>query len=107
MMTSQPQKVQHRVLAKGLKKSFKGRLVVRGVNLEVRAGEVVGLLGPNGAGKTTIFDIVVGLCQPDQGQIALNGERITHLPMYQRARRESDIFHKKLLSFDASRLKIM
>ena len=78
---------QPRVYAKQLRKSFKGREVVRGVSLDVEAGEIVGLLGPNGAGKTTIFDMVVGLCQPDQGQIFLNREPITHLPMYQRARR--------------------
>ncbi len=75
-----------RVYAKELRKSFKGREVVRGVSLDVEAGEIVGLLGPNGAGKTTIFDMVVGLCQPDHGQILLNREPITHLPMYQRAR---------------------
>lgn len=75
-----------RVYAKELRKSYKGREVVRGVSLDVEAGEIVGLLGPNGAGKTTIFDMVVGLCQPDQGQILLNREPITHLPMYQRAR---------------------
>jgi lipopolysaccharide export system ATP-binding protein len=78
---------QPRVFAKQLRKSFKGREVVRGVSLDVEAGEIVGLLGPNGAGKTTIFDMVVGLCQPDHGQILLNRELITHLPMYQRARR--------------------
>lgn len=78
---------QNRIYAKQLRKSFKGREVVRGVSLEVEAGEIVGLLGPNGAGKTTIFDMVVGLCPPDQGQILLNRESITHLPMYQRARR--------------------
>ena len=77
----------HRVYAKKLRKSFKGREVVRGVSLDVEAGEIVGLLGPNGAGKTTIFDMVVGICQPDQGEILLNQESITHLPMYQRARR--------------------
>lgn len=77
----------HRVYAKKLRKSFKGREVVRGVSLDVEAGEIVGLLGPNGAGKTTIFDMVVGICQPDHGEILLNQEVITHLPMYQRARR--------------------
>ena len=77
----------HRVYAKKLRKSFKGREVVRGVSLGVEAGEIVGLLGPNGAGKTTIFDMVVGICQPDYGEILLNQEAITHLPMYQRARR--------------------
>ena len=70
-----------------LRKSFKGRDAVRGVSLEVKSGEIVGLLGPNGAGKTTIFDMVVGLCQPDHGQIFLNQDPITALPMYQRARR--------------------
>lgn len=78
---------QNCIYAKQLRKSFKGREVVCGVSLEVEAGEIVGLLGPNGAGKTTIFDMVVGLCQPDHGQILLNREPITHLPMYQRARR--------------------
>ncbi len=80
-------KISHRVQAKGLKKSFKGREVVRGITIEVLTGEVVGLLGPNGAGKTTIFDMVVGLQKPDHGQIFLDREPITHLPMYQRARR--------------------
>ena len=79
--------LHHRVYAKKLSKSFKGREVVRGISLDVEAGEIVGLLGPNGAGKTTIFDMVVGICQPDQGEILLNQEPITHLPMYQRARR--------------------
>ena len=77
----------HCVYAKKLSKSFKGREVVRGVSLDVEAGGGVGLLGPNGAGKTTIFDMVVGICQPDEGEILLNREPITHLPMYQRARR--------------------
>ena len=87
--------------ANGLRKSFKGREVVKGVSLDVRAGEVVGLLGPNGAGKTTIFDMMVGLCQPDAGEILLNDERITDLPMFRRARRgigylpqESSVFRR-------------
>ena len=82
-------------------KSFKGREVVKGVSLDVGAGEVVGLLGPNGAGKTTIFDMMVGLCQPDAGQILLNGDAITDLPMFKRARRgigylpqESSVFRR-------------
>lgn len=78
---------RYRIVAKELRKSFKGREVVRGVSLEVESGEIVGLLGPNGAGKTTIFDMVVGLCQPDRGEILLNRETITRLPMYQRARK--------------------
>jgi lipopolysaccharide export system ATP-binding protein len=87
--------------ASGLQKSFKGREVVKGVSLHVTAGEVVGLLGPNGAGKTTIFDMMVGLCQPDAGQILLKGEPITDLPMFKRARRgigylpqESSVFRR-------------
>lgn len=87
--------------ASGLVKSFRGRKVVKGVDIEVRAGEVVGLLGPNGAGKTTIFDMMVGLCQPDEGEITFNGESVTELPMYKRARRgigylpqESSVFRR-------------
>ncbi|ALA57665.1 putative lipopolysaccharide transport protein B: ATP-binding component of ABC superfamily [Nitrospira moscoviensis] len=87
--------------ASGLVKSFRGRKVVKGVAIEVRAGEVVGLLGPNGAGKTTIFDMMVGLCQPDEGEITLNGESVTELPMYKRARKgigylpqESSVFRR-------------
>ncbi|HEX7767730.1 MAG TPA: ATP-binding cassette domain-containing protein, partial [Nitrospira sp.] len=98
--------------ARGLEKSFRGRKVVKGVAIEVRAGEVVGLLGPNGAGKTTIFDMVVGLCQPDEGEITFNGESITDLPMYQRARRgigylpqESSVFRR--LSVEKNVLAIL
>ena len=71
----------------GLEKSFKGRKVVKGVSLEVSQGEVVGLLGPNGAGKTTVFYMITGLIAPDAGTIKLNGEDITSLPMYKRARK--------------------
>src|SRR5207247_10922787 len=68
-------------------KSYKGRKVVRDVSLAVAQGEVVGLLGPNGAGKTTTFYMIVGLTRPDTGQVYLNGEDLTRLPMYERARR--------------------
>jgi lipopolysaccharide export system ATP-binding protein len=61
--------------------------VVRGVDLDIRQGEVVGLLGPNGAGKTTTFYMVVGLARPDSGRVSLDEEDLTPLPMYQRARR--------------------
>src|ERR1700734_1343049 len=67
-------------------KSYKGRQVVRGVNLEVCQGEVVGLLGPNGAGKTTSFYIIVGLIAPDTGQVFVDDIDITRVPMYLRAR---------------------
>ena len=69
-----------------LSKSYKGRKVVDDLDLEVRQGEVVGLLGPNGAGKTTTFYILVGLAKPDSGRVLLNGDDITDLPMYLRAR---------------------
>jgi lipopolysaccharide export system ATP-binding protein len=72
--------------AVNLSKSYRGRKVVDDVNLEIRQGEVVGLLGPNGAGKTTTFYIVVGLARPDFGNVLLDGENITDLPMYLRAR---------------------
>jgi lipopolysaccharide export system ATP-binding protein len=67
-------------------KSYKGRQVVRGVSVQVSQGEVVGLLGPNGAGKTTSFYMIVGLIAPDSGRILADGEDITRVPMYLRAR---------------------
>ena len=70
----------------GLIKSFKSRMVVRGVDLYLRRGEAVGLLGPNGAGKTTVFYMITGLIKADQGGIWLDGHDITALPMYRRAR---------------------
>ncbi|MBL8642193.1 MAG: LPS export ABC transporter ATP-binding protein [Alphaproteobacteria bacterium] len=69
-----------------LSKSYKKRPVLRDVSLHVQRGEAVALLGPNGAGKTTSFYIITGLVQPDGGQITLDGEEITTLPMYRRAR---------------------
>ena len=69
-----------------LSKSYRGRKVVDDLDLEVDEGEVVGLLGPNGAGKTTTFYILVGLTRPDAGRVLLNGDDITDLPMYLRAR---------------------
>jgi lipopolysaccharide export system ATP-binding protein len=70
-----------------LTKSYGGRVVVRGVSLDISAGEVVGLLGPNGAGKTTTFAMVVGLASPDSGRVLLDGTDVTDDPMYVRARR--------------------
>ena len=67
-------------------KSYKGRQVVRGVSVQVSQGEVVGLLGPNGAGKTTSFYMIVGLVPPDSGRVLADGEDITRVPMYMRAR---------------------
>ena len=67
-------------------KSYRGRTVVKDVSLFLRRGEIVGLLGPNGAGKTTCFYMMTGLVRVDQGQILLDGQDVTTLPMYQRAR---------------------
>jgi lipopolysaccharide export system ATP-binding protein len=75
------------LVALDLAKSYNRRPVVGGVSLAVRRGEAVGLLGPNGAGKTTVFYMITGLIPADRGTIALDGVDITHLPMYQRARR--------------------
>src|SRR3977135_1965317 len=71
----------------GLTKSYGGRFVVRGVNLDVASGEIVGLLGPNGAGKTTTFYMTVGLTAPDSGRVELDGHDVTDDPMYVRARK--------------------
>jgi lipopolysaccharide export system ATP-binding protein len=87
--------------AEGLRKAYRGRTVVGGVSVCVEGGEVVGLLGPNGAGKTTTFSMVVGLVAPDAGRVRLDGEDVTTLPMFRRARRgmgylpqEPSIFRK-------------
>ncbi|MCE2940903.1 MAG: LPS export ABC transporter ATP-binding protein [Gemmatimonadetes bacterium] len=87
--------------ARGLVKIYRRRRVVNGVDITVRQGEIVGLLGPNGAGKTTSFYQIVGLIAPDEGHVVLDGEDITGMPMYQRARRgigylsqEPSIFRK-------------
>jgi lipopolysaccharide export system ATP-binding protein len=68
-------------------KRYKKRTVVNNVSIEVHQGECVGLLGPNGAGKTTTFYMTVGLIKPDEGEVYLDNERITHLPMYRRAQK--------------------
>ncbi len=83
-----PRLVAHNrgLLAKNLGKRFKKRPVVRGVTISLQRGEVVGLLGPNGAGKTTCFYMITGLMPPDYGSIILDGEDISDLPMYRRAR---------------------
>ncbi len=69
-----------------IKKSYRKRMVVKGVSLAVGRGESVGLLGPNGAGKTTVFYMITGLVPADDGRITIDGASVTHLPMYQRAR---------------------
>lgn len=70
-----------------LTKSYGGRTVVKGVNVEIASGEVIGLLGANGAGKTTTFSMVVGLTAPDSGRVLLDGVDVTDDPMYIRARK--------------------
>jgi lipopolysaccharide export system ATP-binding protein len=84
-----------------LKRRFKSRVVVKDVTLQVASGEVVGLLGPNGAGKTTCFYMIVGLISADDGQIWLDDNNITRLPMHRRARlglaylpQEASVFRK-------------
>lgn len=92
---------QSQLCVSGLQKSFKQRQVVNDVALEVNSGEVIGLLGPNGAGKTTSFYMIVGLIAADGGRITLDGQDITHRPIYERARlglsylpQEASIFRK-------------
>ena len=87
--------------AHNLKKRYKARTVVEDVSFEVKSGEVVGLLGPNGAGKTTCFYMVVGLVAAAGGEVYIGEDRLTHLPMHQRARlglsylpQEASVFRK-------------
>ena len=87
--------------AQQLVKKYKSRTVVNDVSVHVAQGEIVGLLGPNGAGKTTSFYMIVGLIKPNAGEIFLDDENITQLPMYQRAKRgigylaqEASVFRK-------------
>lgn len=72
--------------AKNLVKHYGGKAVVNGLSFHIEPGEVVGLLGPNGAGKTTAFYMTVGLIHPDQGEVFLKGENVTHLPIHKRAK---------------------
>jgi lipopolysaccharide export system ATP-binding protein len=96
--------VSERLVADGLVKSYRGRRVVDGVQLEVGLGEVVGLLGPNGAGKTTTFNMVVGLIPAEAGTVTLAGLDLTPLPIHRRARaglgylpQEASIFRRLTL----------
>ncbi len=73
--------------AREIKKNFKNREILKGIDLELKRGEIVGLLGPNGAGKTTLFNCLVGFLAVDGGKIELDGEDITHMPAHKRARR--------------------
>lgn len=100
-MTPEPAAGGHLLRAVGLRKVYRKRPVVDGVDLELHQGEVVGLLGPNGAGKTTSFYMIVGFISPDGGRVLLDGKDLSRLPMYKRARlgigylpQESSIFRK-------------
>jgi lipopolysaccharide export system ATP-binding protein len=84
--SSKPNTAQSGLGAVAIGKSYRGRRVVKDVSVFLDRGEVVGLLGPNGAGKTTCFYMITGLIRVDQGQILLDGQDVTTLPMYQRAR---------------------
>ena len=86
-MSADPAPLMATLRTLDLTKSYGGRTVVRGVNLEVASGEIVGLLGPNGAGKTTTFYMTVGLTAPDSGRVELDGQDVTDDPMYVRARK--------------------
>jgi lipopolysaccharide export system ATP-binding protein len=96
-----PQHASGFLEARHLQKSYGKRQVVKDVSLKVRTGEVVGLLGPNGAGKTTSFYMIVGLLRASSGDIAIDGQRIEHMPIHRRARlglgylpQEASIFRK-------------
>ncbi len=100
-MTPEPAGGGHLLRTEGLRKVYRRRAVVDGVDLELRQGEIVGLLGPNGAGKTTSFYMIVGFISPDGGKVTLDGRDLSRLPMYKRARlgigylpQESSIFRK-------------
>jgi len=91
--------MQNKLVIKNLSKSYDRKPVLRDINCSLYQGEVVGLFGPNGAGKTTLFSIIIGLIKADLGELSLNDQDITHLPMYSRSRlglgylpQESSIF---------------
>jgi lipopolysaccharide export system ATP-binding protein len=86
MDPAQKARYEGTLIARGITKSYRSRRVVNGVSLIVRRGEAVGLLGPNGAGKTTCFYMITGLVPVDQGRIEIDGNDVTWMPMYQRAR---------------------
>jgi lipopolysaccharide export system ATP-binding protein len=101
MTTQHPESLQRSLEVEQLRKSFKGRVVVQDVSLQVNGGEVVGLLGPNGAGKTTSFYMIVGLISSDAGKILMDGEDMAEKPVHQRARKglsylpqEASVFRK-------------
>lgn len=93
--------MMHLLETKGLSKVYDGRAVVKGVDILVKRGEIVGLLGPNGAGKTTTFYMIVGIIPPNSGKIIFDNQDITNLPIHERSRfgigylaQEASVFRK-------------
>ena len=93
--------IVNKIKAESLVKIYGKRKVVKGVDLEISQGEIVGILGPNGAGKSTTFYMIIGLIKANEGKVYFNDENITKLPMYRRARlgigylaQAPSIFHK-------------
>ena len=106
------QSQQDGLVARHLSKSYKGRTVVKDVSLAVNRRQAIGLLGPNGAGKTTSFYMITGLVTPDSGAILVDGQDVSQLPMYRRARmgigylpQEASIF--RTLSVEANIMSIL
>src|SRR6266478_3262566 len=98
---AKPLAQEHVLVTEQLVKIYGGRAVVNGIDIKVRAGEIVGLLGPNGAGKTTSFYMIVGLVRPNSGHVIFCDTDVTDFPMYKRARlgmgylpQEESIFRK-------------
>ncbi|MCD4657563.1 MAG: LPS export ABC transporter ATP-binding protein [Planctomycetes bacterium] len=94
-----------RLEVRNIVKSFKNRTVVKQVSFNVNSGEIVGLLGPNGASKTTSFRIAIGMLRPEAGMVLINGENVTNMPMFKRARKgigylaQEAVIFKKLTVF--------
>ncbi len=104
--------MKNTLVANGLAKAYRGRKVVKDFSIAIETGEIVGLLGPNGAGKTTSFYMIVGLVASDAGEVTLNKQDITRLPMHERARlgigylpQEASVFRK--LSVENNLLAIL
>ena len=98
---TKPAGTDYMLATEQLVKLYGGRAVVNGIDIKVRAGEIVGLLGPNGAGKTTSFYMIVGLVRPNSGRVIFSGTDVTDYPMHKRARlgmgylpQEESIFRK-------------